>query len=49
MAGSLSPLMLGLLAANGEGVAKNSSIAARWLEKSSELGNRHAMILLYNA
>ena len=42
-------LMLGLLAANGEGVSKDQSEAARWLAKSSELGNAHAMFLLYNA
>ena len=42
-------LMLGLLAANGEGVPQDPVIAARWLEKSSELGNPHAMFLLYNA
>lgn len=42
-------LMLGLLAANGEGVPKNQSEAARWLAKSGELGNAHAMFLLYNA
>ncbi|WP_215409338.1 tetratricopeptide repeat protein [Janthinobacterium sp. JC611] len=42
-------LMLGLLAANGEGVAKDQDEAARWLAKSSELGNAHAMFLLYNA
>ena len=42
-------LMLGLLAANGEGVPKDQAVAARWLEKSSELGNPHAMFLLYNA
>lgn len=42
-------LMLGLLAANGEGVPKDQREAARWLERSSELGNAHAMFLLYNA
>ncbi len=42
-------LMLGLLAANGEGVAKNPVEAARWLAVASELGNPHAMFLLYNA
>lgn len=42
-------LMLGLLAANGEGVPKDQNEAARWLDKSSELGNAHAMFLLYNA
>lgn len=42
-------LMLGLLAANGEGVPKDQSEAARWLAKSGELGNAHAMFLLYNA
>lgn len=42
-------LMLGLLAANGEGVPQDPVIAARWLEKSSALGNPHAMFLLYNA
>lgn len=42
-------LMLGLLAANGEGVAKNPAEAARWLAVASELGNAHAMFLLYNA
>ncbi|OBV37741.1 tetratricopeptide repeat protein [Janthinobacterium psychrotolerans] len=42
-------LMLGLLAANGEGVAKNPVEAAHWLAVSSELGNAHAMFLLYNA
>lgn len=44
-----SALMLGLLAANGEGVPKDPAVAARWLENSSELGNAHAMFLLYNA
>lgn len=42
-------LMLGLLAANGEGVDRNPAEAARWLAVSSELGNPHAMFLLYNA
>jgi TPR repeat protein len=42
-------LMLGLLAANGEGVPQDPVIAAHWLAKSSELGNPHAMFLLYNA
>lgn len=42
-------LMLGLQAANGEGVPKDQTEAARWLEKSGELGNAHAMFLLYNA
>lgn len=42
-------LMLGLLAANGEGVPNDQSEAARWLAKSGELGNAHAMFLLYNA
>src|SRR5450830_1846564 len=42
-------LMLGLLAANGEGVVKDQAEAARWLAVSSELGNAHAMFLLYNA
>ena len=42
-------LMLGLLAANGEGVAQDAAEAARWLAVSSELGNAHAMFLLYNA
>lgn len=42
-------LMLGLLAANGEGVAPDAAEAARWLAVSSELGNAHAMFLLYNA
>ncbi|OYO29315.1 hypothetical protein CD932_16325 [Janthinobacterium sp. PC23-8] len=42
-------LMLGLLAANGEGVTQDPLEAARWLAVSSELGNAHAMFLLYNA
>lgn len=42
-------LMLGLLAANGEGVPQDPAVAAHWLDKSSELGNAHAMFLLYNA
>ena len=42
-------LMLGLLAENGEGVARNPVEAARWLSVASELGNPHAMFLLYNA
>lgn len=42
-------LMLALLAANGEGVPKDQAEAARWLAVSSELGNAHAMFLLYNA
>lgn len=42
-------LMLALLAANGEGVPKDQTVAAHWLAKSSELGNAHAMFLLYNA
>ncbi len=42
-------LMLGLLAANGEGVTQDPVEAARWLAVSSELGNAHAMFLLYNA
>lgn len=42
-------LMMGLLAANGEGVNKDAATAAHWLEVSSELGNPHAMFLLYNA
>ncbi|MFZ4875820.1 tetratricopeptide repeat protein [Janthinobacterium sp. Mn2066] len=42
-------LMLGLLAANGEGLPQDQAEAARWLAVSSELGNAHAMFLLYNA
>ena len=42
-------LMLGLLAANGEGEPQDPAVAAHWLDKSSELGNAHAMFLLYNA
>lgn len=42
-------LMLALLSANGEGVPRDDVEAARWLAVSSELGNAHAMFLLYNA
>src|SRR5450830_788573 len=40
---------LAVVPASGEGVPQDPVIAARWLEKSSELGNPHAMFLLYNA
>jgi len=42
-------LMLGLLAKNGEGVARDDIEAAKWLSVASELGEQHAMFLLYNA
>ncbi|KAB8041559.1 tetratricopeptide repeat protein [Janthinobacterium aquaticum] len=42
-------LMMGLLAANGEGVSKDATTAAHWLEVSSKLGNPQAMFLLYDA
>ncbi|MDC8756885.1 tetratricopeptide repeat protein [Janthinobacterium fluminis] len=42
-------LMLGLMAKNGEGVARDPALAASWLALASERGNPHAMFLLYNA
>lgn len=42
-------LMMGLLAASGQGVSKDAATAAHWLEVSSELGNPQAMFLLYKA
>ena len=42
-------LMLGLLARNGEGVARDDVVAAKWLTVASDLGDAHAMFLLSNA
>lgn len=42
-------LMLGLLAKNGDGVARDDAESAKWLTLASRLGNAHAMFLLYNA
>lgn len=41
-------LMLGLLARNGEGVARDPKLAAHWLNRAAERGNAHAMFLLAN-
>jgi TPR repeat protein len=41
-------LMLGLMARNGEGVARNPGLAVRWLNRAAERGNAHAMFLLAN-
>ena len=41
-------LMLGLLARNGEGVARDPKLGALWLNHAAERGNGHAMFLLSN-
>jgi TPR repeat protein len=42
-------LILGQMAANGEGMRKDAAASVRWLAVASELGNAHAMFLLSNA
>lgn len=34
---------LGVMYANGEGVAKDDAEAVRWYRKAADLGNRHAI------
>ena len=41
-------LMLGLLARNGDGVARDPALAMAWLNRAAGRGNAHAMFLLAN-
>ncbi len=41
-------LMLGLMARNGEGVARDPRLAMHWLNRGAERGNPHAMFVLAN-
>jgi TPR repeat protein len=41
-------LMLGLMARNGDGIARDPRLALRWLERAAGQGNAHAMFLLSN-